>query len=43
MGGKKSSDADLIDDISDACKRGLKKAIITQDDDDKSVTVECAP
>jgi len=43
MGGKKSSEADMVDDIADACKRGLKRAVVTQDDDDKSVTVECAP
>ena len=35
-------DANLVDDISDSCNHGLKKAVITQDDDDKSVTVECA-
>jgi len=37
-----SKDANLVDDIADECDHGLKKAIVTQDDDDKSVTVECA-
>ena len=40
MSGTK--DANLVDDIADECTHGLKKAIVTQDDDDKSVTVECA-
>lgn len=42
MIGSKSSDANLVDDISDNCKNGLKKAEVSQDDDDKSVIVECA-
>jgi hypothetical protein len=37
-----TKDANLVDDISDNCSHGLKRAEVTQDDDDKSVIVECA-
>ena len=41
MGGKKS-DTDLVEDMADNCKQGMKRASVKQDDDDKEVIVECA-
>ncbi len=36
------NEADLVEDMADNCKMGLKRAEVTQDDDDKSVKIECA-
>jgi len=41
MGGKKS-ETDLVEDMADNCKHGMKRASVKQDDDDKEVIVECA-
>jgi hypothetical protein len=41
FGGDKT-DTEVIEDVSDNCEHGLKRAEITQDDDDHSVRVECA-
>lgn len=41
MGGKKS-ETDLVEDMADNCKHGLKRAEVEQDDDDKTVKIECA-
>jgi hypothetical protein len=41
MGGKKSDSA-MVEDMADNCKHGLKRAEVEQDDDDKTVKIECA-
>jgi hypothetical protein len=41
MGGKKD-ETDMVEDMSDNCKHGLKRAEVEQDSDDKTIKIECA-
>lgn len=38
----KEKPADLVEDMADNCKYGMKRGSVKQDDDDKEVIVECA-
>lgn len=42
LGGEKKSETDLVEDMADNCKHGLKRAEIEQDSDDHTIKIECA-